>query len=78
MVRPLTFLSVEGFLDPVPTAPGYRLSGLGHSFAPGLQLDRYAGHRTLFQGDYTGRFDASRGLILPENLAARRAVLRPG
>ncbi len=68
-------LSVEGYLDPADTAPGFKISGFGHSFAERLQLDRFAASRALFEGPYTGKFEANRGLILPDSYARRRTTL---
>ncbi|MFK7880462.1 DUF5666 domain-containing protein [Roseobacter sp.] len=68
-------LSIEGYLEPTPTAPGYRVSGLGHSFARNLQLSRYKDVRVLFNGAYTGKFAANRALVLPDNVQARRSLL---
>lgn len=55
--------------------PGYRLAGLGHSFARNLNLEMFKDRRLLFEGPYSGRFAAIRGLILPELFEARRSVL---
>ncbi|WP_299918905.1 DUF5666 domain-containing protein [uncultured Roseobacter sp.] len=71
----LAQLSIEGYLDPVAAAPGYRVAGLGHSFARNLQLDRYEDTRVLFNGPYTGRFAANRAVVLPERFQARRSLL---
>lgn len=68
-------LSIEGYLAPTDEAPGFRIAGLGHSFARQLRLDRFAGQRVLFNGRYTGRFAADTALVLPEGTAARRRVL---
>ncbi|MFK7867733.1 MAG: DUF5666 domain-containing protein [Roseobacter sp.] len=73
---PLKGLRVEGFLDPINTSPGFKISGLGHSFERGLALSPYAQDRTLFAGAYTGRFKAQTATILPDDDAARRRVLR--
>jgi len=73
---PLVALSVEGYLDAVPQAPFYRVSGLGHSFDEEARLRPFAAHRTLFTGAYTGTFAVQRGLVLPEAFKARRAVMR--
>ncbi|MEM9582853.1 MAG: DUF5666 domain-containing protein [Pseudomonadota bacterium] len=71
-------LSVEGFLEPAPNAPGFRVSGLGHSFAPDTRLQSLARRRAIYFGPYTGLFKAKAGYVMPENLAARRRLLRPG
>lgn len=73
---PLVRLAIEGYLEPVPTAPGYTVSGLGHSFARNLDLAPYVGTRVLFRGGYTGKFAATEALRLPENAEERRAILR--
>lgn len=73
---PLVRLSVEGYLDPSPSAPGYRVAGLGHSFERNLKLDTFAGSRVLMNGAYTGRFAASGAVVLPEGFGAQRRVLR--
>lgn len=73
---PLVRLAIEGYLEPVPSAPGYTVSGLGHSFERNLDLAPYADTRVLFRGGYTGKFAATEALILPEDAAQRRALLR--
>ncbi|MEM6890083.1 MAG: DUF5666 domain-containing protein [Pseudomonadota bacterium] len=73
---PLQRLRVEGFLSETDSAPGYRVTGLGHSFERTLSLAPYAEGRTLFTGPYTGRFAADRATRLPEDTAARRALMR--
>ncbi|MEM6566604.1 MAG: DUF5666 domain-containing protein [Pseudomonadota bacterium] len=73
---PLEALHVEGFLDPINMAPGFRVAGLGHSFARGLVLAPYAEGRTLFEGPYTGRFAAAKATRLPADSGARRVLLR--
>ncbi len=73
---PLQRLIVEGFLEPISQAPGFRVSGLGHSFAQNLSLAEYSGSRVLFSGPYNGTFEADRALLLSENSAARRSLLR--
>lgn len=72
---PLKRLSVEGYLEPVRTAPGYRIAGLGHSFQRNLNLDAYRNERVLFNGAYTGKFAAKRAVILPEEAASRARIL---
>ncbi len=69
-------LSIEGYLDPSRTAPGFQVAGLGHSFAQDINLSPFQATRTLFEGNYTGRFDANRGLILPEAFDARRSLMQ--
>lgn len=73
---PLRRLAVEGFLEAAPRAPGFRVSGLGHSFARNLSLASFAGSRTLFTGPYDGRFAASNAVTLPEAEQERRTILR--
>ncbi|MEM8690334.1 MAG: DUF5666 domain-containing protein [Pseudomonadota bacterium] len=73
---PLERLAVEGYLEQSSDAPGYRVSGLGHSFERNLQLAQYVNERVLFTGGYTGRFAANSAVILPESFAARRRILR--
>ncbi|MEM9762279.1 MAG: DUF5666 domain-containing protein [Pseudomonadota bacterium] len=75
---PLQQLSVEGYLEPVSKAPGFALSGLGHSFDPGSQLASFADGRALFEGPYTGDFAVDLALPLPEGVDARRAALPAG
>lgn len=72
---PLRQLAIEGYLEPTTIAPGYRVSGLGHSFERDLQLAPFAEDRVLFRGAYTGLFDARSALVLPAQAAARRQVL---
>ena len=71
-------LSVEGYLEPTRRAPGYRVSGLGHSFARDLRLDPLATRRALYFGPYDGLFRATSGYPLPESVPARRALLSEG
>ena len=70
-------LSIEGYLEPIATDPGYRISGLGHSFDRRLALDPFASLRALYFGPYDGRFRAQRAVTLPESRGARAALLRP-
>ena len=72
---PLKRLAVEGYLEPTRTAPGYRIAGLGHSFARNIDLSPYAQERTLFLGNYTGLFAAREALVLPEDPTARARIL---
>jgi hypothetical protein len=71
-------LSVEGYLEPVAAEPGFRVAGLGHSFARDLALAPLAGRRVAYFGPYDGRFGARAGYVLPESFAARRALLGEG
>ncbi|MEM9049018.1 MAG: DUF5666 domain-containing protein [Pseudomonadota bacterium] len=72
---PLQRLSVEGYLDPVETAPGYTLAGLGHSFDAAARLSALATRRALYTGPYSGLFDVAEAVPLPEAVTARRALL---
>ncbi len=72
---PLRQLAIEGYLEATSGAPGYRVSGLGHSFERDLQLAPFAQNRVLFRGAYTGLFDAQSALVLPTDPSARRRVL---
>ncbi len=71
-------LSVEGYLETTPAAPGFRVAGLGHSFGPNLRLRRFAAQRAIYFGPYTGLFEATAGYVVPENLNARRRLLSAG
>ena len=73
---PLERLAVEGYLDPVPTAPFYRVSGLGHSFDADASLSAFVGERTLFEGPYKDAFAVETGLPLPRDAGARARLLR--
>ncbi|GIT91696.1 hypothetical protein JANAI62_21530 [Jannaschia pagri] len=68
-------LAVEGFLEPSNAAPGFRISGLGHSFARNLNLSNLAQGRALFSGAYRGTFAADQALPLPEDTRRRAAIL---
>ncbi|MEM7651654.1 MAG: DUF5666 domain-containing protein [Pseudomonadota bacterium] len=68
-------LSVEGYLEPVDAAPGYTVSGLGHSFDNDAKLRGLPEQRMLFVGPYRGTFMVSHGKPLPETAAGRRTVL---
>ena len=70
-------LSVEGYLEPVSTAPGFRVAGLGHSFDQRLKLASFAARRAVYFGPYTGRFVARRAVLLPEDRAQRIRLLQP-
>lgn len=72
---PLKRLAIEGYLEPTGSAPGFRISGLGHSFARNIDLSAFASGKTLFSGPYTGLFEARRGVKLPENFEAQRRFL---
>lgn len=73
---PLEALSVEGYLAPTAKAPFHAVDGLGHSFAPDSRLAAFIGKRTLFTGSYDGTFVVETGKTLPEDLEARRKLLR--
>ena len=70
-------LSIEGYLEPIAAAPGFRISGLGHSFDRRLALNPFAQLRALYFGPYDGRFRARRAVVLPENQGTRQALLQP-
>lgn len=70
-------LAVEGYLETVDTAPGFRLAGLGHSFDQRLQLGGFAQTRAVYFGPYTGRFVARRAVLVPEAQGQRASLLRP-
>ncbi|MEM1265205.1 MAG: hypothetical protein AAGI50_04230 [Pseudomonadota bacterium] len=77
-VERLDLLSVEGYLEPSGTAPGFRISGLGHNFARDVRLAAIGPRRALYFGRYTGLFGAERGYLVPDAYAARTEVLIPG
>ncbi|MEM8773686.1 MAG: hypothetical protein AAGF53_01555 [Pseudomonadota bacterium] len=77
-VPSLTQLSVEGFLEPVAARPGFRVAGLGHSFAPNVMLAPLAQSRAIYFGPYNGRFRARAGYLMPQDLVARRGLLKNG
>lgn len=71
-------LAVEGFLEQVAQAPGFRVAGLGHSFAHSLDLAPFANQRSLFFGQYNGLFVARQAVRLPNRLDSRNRLLTPG
>lgn len=71
-------LAVEGYLSRIDAAPGFRLDGLGHRFAPDVALAPLVGRRAVYVGAYDGRFRARAGHVLPEGVASRRAALSGG
>ncbi|MEM8571730.1 MAG: DUF5666 domain-containing protein [Pseudomonadota bacterium] len=73
---PLRELAVEGYLEPTTRAPGFRISGLGHSFARNLNLAQFADERVLFDGPYVDTFAADTAVVLPEDANRRRQLLR--
>lgn len=72
---PLERLSVEGYLDRVPRAPGFVVADLGHSFDPEAKLQSFAEERALYVGPYVGTFEVALGLPLPENFSQRRRLV---
>lgn len=73
---PLKRLAIEGYLDPINEPPGFRVSGLGHSFERDLLLDSIAVSRVLLLGSYTGLFEAKQAFVLPDTFAQQRQALR--
>ncbi|MEL7261051.1 MAG: hypothetical protein AAGK69_06720 [Pseudomonadota bacterium] len=73
----LSQLAVEGYLEPIDTAPGFRIAGLGHSFDRQLDLAPLAQTRAVFFGRYDGLFAARRAVPLPDAVSGRRSLLRP-
>jgi len=71
-------LSVDGFLEPSETAPGFRIAGLGHSFARDTRLATIGARRALYFGRYNGLFGANRGYPMPSNFETRQELLNPG
>lgn len=74
----LRLLSVDGYLEPTRNAPGFRIAGLGHSFARNAELSQIGGRRAIYFGPYSGRFDARVGYIVPDRYTARQRALRDG
>ena len=74
----LKYLSVDGYLETERKAPGFRIAGLGHSFASDVQLGQIGQRRAIYFGAYTGRFDARIGVIVPDDFRTRDRVLRDG
>ncbi len=72
---PLKRLSVEGYLEATAAAPGYTVSGLGHSFDADAKVAPLAGQRALFVGPYDGDFRVAYGLPLPEDVTRRGTLL---
>ncbi len=72
---PLERLSVEGYLDRVPRAPGFVVADLGHSFDPEAKLQPFAQERALYLGPYEGSFKVALGLPLPEDFSRRRRLV---
>ncbi len=76
--RNLRLLSVEGYLEPIARAPGFRIAGLGHNFARDVGLGVIGGRRAVYFGRYDGLFGARRGFIVPDGYTARANTLRGG
>lgn len=74
----LELLSVDGYLESTRSAPGFRIAGLGHSFARDTRLAAIGARRAVYFGSYTGRFDARRGYIVPDRFSERQRLLRGG
>ena len=68
-------LSIEGYLDSITAAPGFKVSGLGHSFVDTLNLSPFRTNRTIFEGAYSGKFAAERALVLPQSFFERSGLL---
>ena len=71
---PLGVLSVEGFLDPVPEAPGYEMIGPIHRFDCRARPAGFASGLALIEGGYDGDFGADKVRILREPLADCRVL----
>jgi hypothetical protein len=72
---PLVRLSVDGYLEPIATAPRFEIAGFGHSFDPDARLAPFQNVRALFRGPYVGVFAVETGIVLPEAFAARQALM---
>lgn len=77
-VRDLKLLSVDGYLEPIREAPGFRIAGLGHSFAADAKLAQVGQKRVIYFGPYNGRFDARLGFLVPDDFSQRDTFLRDG
>jgi hypothetical protein len=77
-LRDLSLLSVDGYLEPSPTAPGLRIAGLGHNFARDVRLTAIRQRRAIYFGRYNGLFGADRGYIVPDGFRARARALEAG
>ncbi|MEM0944497.1 MAG: DUF5666 domain-containing protein [Pseudomonadota bacterium] len=73
---PLRNLSVEGYLEPIEGAPFFAVSGLGHSFDRDAKLSEFRTTRAIFSGGYSGDFQVETGAPLPDDVDARREVVR--
>ena len=74
----LRYLSVDGYLETERKAPGFRIAGLGHSFASDVQLGQIGQRRAIYFGAYNGRFDARIGVLVPDDFRSRDRALRGG
>ncbi len=72
---PLGRLSVEGYLDRVPRAPGFVVADLGLSFDPDAKLTAFADQRALYVGPYEATFKVALGLPLPESVSRRTRLI---
>ncbi|MEL7150796.1 MAG: hypothetical protein AAGK71_08685 [Pseudomonadota bacterium] len=77
-LRNLELLSVDGYLEATAAAPGFRIAGLGHSFANNLRLGGIGERRAIYVGLYNGDFAARRGYLVPDQFAERQQLLRGG
>ena len=71
-------IAAEGFLEPSDTAPGFRIGGLGHSFAEDTRLGAVNQRRAVYFGQYDGLFGANRGYVMPDDFSERRRLLQAG
>ncbi|MGF1445329.1 MAG: DUF5666 domain-containing protein [Pikeienuella sp.] len=72
---PLVRLSVEGYLSVIERAPGFAISGLGHSFDRGARLAGLSDDRAVFVGPYAQTFRVAAALPLPTSPWARARAL---
>jgi hypothetical protein len=68
-------LVVEAFLARNPDDPGYHLSGFGIPMDPASRVTLTVGQRSIFVGRLDEAFTIERSYPLPDEPAARRAVL---
>ncbi|MEM6896720.1 MAG: hypothetical protein AAF576_05035 [Pseudomonadota bacterium] len=71
-------LSVDGYLEPSASQPGFRIAGLGHNFARDIRLGAVGAQRALYFGRYDGLFGAQRGYLVPDAFTERQALLASG
>jgi hypothetical protein len=71
-------IAAEGYLEPSDTAPGFRIAGLGHSFAKDTRLGAINQRRAVYFGKYDGLFGANRGYVMPDSFLERRRLLQTG